>query len=99
VIAAADYVYGTGGMLRHAAKSAARHIAIGTEVGMLHRLAMQEPRKEFSALAETVCPNMKRTHLDDAVRALEEKKHRVTVPENARRGAKKALGKMLEIGS
>ena len=99
VIAAADYVYGTGGMLRHAAKSNAHHIAIGTEVGMLHRLAMQEPNKEFSALAETICPNMKRTRLKDAVQALEQKKHRVTVPENVRKDAKKALDKMLEMGA
>jgi len=99
VIAAADYVYGTGGMLRHAAKSKARHIAIGTEVGMLHRLATQEPNKEFSALAETVCPNMKRTRLKDAVQALEQKKYRVVVPENVRKDAKKALDKMLEMGA
>ena len=99
VIAAADFVYGTGGMLRHAAKTNARHIAIGTEVGMLHRLRKQEPTKEFSTLAETVCPNMKRTHLEDAVRALEQKEFLVTVTKDVRTGAKKALDKMLEIGT
>ena len=98
VIAAADFVYGTGGMLRHAARSNAGHIAIGTEVGMLHRLATQEPNKEFSALANAICPTMKRTTLEDAISALEQKKHRVTVPEDVRKGAKKALDKMLEIG-
>jgi len=98
VIEAADYVCGTGGMLRHAAKSTARHIAIGTEVGMLHRLATQEPNKEFSALAETVCPNMKRTHLQDAIHALEKRRYIVTVPEQVRINAKKALDKMLETG-
>ena len=99
VIAAADYVYGTGGMLRHAARASARHIAVGTEVGMLHRLRKQEPTKEFSTLAETVCPNMKLTHLADAVRALEQKIYRVTVPEDVRRDAKKALDRMLEMGA
>ncbi|MGZ7115454.1 MAG: quinolinate synthase NadA, partial [Halobacteriota archaeon] len=98
VIAAADFVYGTGGMLRHAARSTARHIVIGTEVGMLHRLARQEPSKEFSALANAICPNMKRTHLEDVLRALEQKEHRVTVPEDVREDAKKALDKMLEMG-
>jgi quinolinate synthase len=68
-------------------------------VGMLHRLRKQEPNKEFSALAETVCPNMKRTHLEDAVQALEQKKYCVTVPENVRKDAKKALNKMLEMGT
>ena len=82
----------------HAASSAARHIVIGTEVGMLHRLAMQEPSKEFSALTNAICPNMKRTHLEDAIRALEQKKYRVTVPDDIRKDAKKALDKMLEMG-
>jgi quinolinate synthase len=98
VIAAADFVYGTGGMLRHAARSPAHHIVIGTEVGMLHRLATQEPSKEFSAVTNAICPNMKRTHLKDVIRALEQKKHRVTVPEDVRKDAKKALDKMLEMG-
>lgn len=98
VIAAADFVYGTGGMLRHAARSAARHIVIGTEVGMLHRLATQEPSKQFSALTNAICPNMKRTHLEDAIRALEQKKHRIIVPADVRKDAKKALDKMLAMG-
>jgi len=99
VIAAADVVYGTGGMLRHAANANAHHIAIGTEVGMLHRLRKHAPTKEFSALADTTCPNMKRTHLDDVVRALERKQHRVAVPKEIRAGAKRALDKMLEVGA
>jgi len=40
VIAAADFVYGTGGMLRHAAKTSARHIAIGNRSG--HAPSTQE---------------------------------------------------------
>jgi quinolinate synthase len=32
------------------------------------------------------------------IRALEQKKHRVTVPEDVRTGAKKALDKMLAMG-
>jgi quinolinate synthase len=42
---------------------------------------------------------MKRTHLQDAVHALERKRYRVTVPENVRKDAKKALDKMLEMGT
>jgi quinolinate synthase len=99
VIAAADLVYGTGGMLRHAGSANAHHIAIGTEVGLLHRLRKQTPTKEFSALTDTVCPNMKRTHLEDVVRALERKQHRVVVPKEVRAGAKRALDKMLEVGA
>ncbi len=99
VVAAADYVYGTGGMIRHAKMSSAPHIAIGTEVGMLHRLRTICPEKEFSALGETVCPNMKRTHVADVVRALERKEYQITVPEDARIKARHALDMMLEMGT
>ncbi len=99
VVAAADYVYGTGGMIRHAQLSNASHIAIGTEVGMLHRLRTMCPDKEFSALGETVCPNMKRTHVNDIVRALERKEYHITVPETISVKAKQALDMMLETGA
>ncbi|MGZ4936708.1 MAG: quinolinate synthase NadA [Halobacteriota archaeon] len=99
VTAAADYVYGTGGMIRHAKMSSTPHIAIGTEVGMLHRLRTMCPDKEFSALGETVCPNMKRTHVDDIVRALQRKEYNITVPEGIRIKAKQALDMMLEMGT
>ncbi|MGZ4944743.1 MAG: quinolinate synthase NadA [Halobacteriota archaeon] len=99
VTAAADYTYGTGGMIRHARMSSAAHIAIGTEVGMLHRLKTECPDKEFSALGEAVCPNMKLTHIDDVVRALKWKQYQVTVPEDIRIRAKQALELMLEMGT
>ena len=41
---------------------------------------------------------MKRTHLEDVIRVLEQQKHRVTVPEDVRKDAKKAIDKMLEMG-
>ncbi len=99
VVAAADYAYGTGGMIRHATMSSASHIAIGTEVGMLHRLRTMYPGKTFSALGETVCPNMKRTHVNDIVRALERREYNITVPEGIRIKAKQALDLMLEMGT
>lgn len=85
-------------MLRHAAKSTARHIAIGTEVGLLHRLETQQPNMEFPTVTESSCSNMKRTALTTWYEpSKKETPHHV--PEGVRKEAKKALDKTLEIGA
>jgi quinolinate synthase len=98
VIEVADYVYGTGGMLRHAKISNAKRMLIGTEVGLLYRLRKENPDKEFYAPSEhAVCPNMKLTTLQKVVEALDNMKYKITVAEDVRVRAKRALDKMLEI--
>ena len=98
VIEAADFVYGTSGMLSHAKASTARRLLIGTEIGMLYRLRKENPGKEFyPPSAHAVCPNMKLTTLEAVVGALEEMRHQITVDENIRRRARKALEMMLQV--
>ena len=98
VIEVADYVYGTGGMLRHATISNAKRMLIGTEVGLLFRLQKENPDKEFYSPSEhAVCPNMKLTTLQKVVDALENMEYKITVAEDVRMRAKRALNKMLEI--
>ena len=98
VIEVADYVYGTGGMLRHATISNAKRMLIGTEVGLLYRLQKENPDKTFYSPSEhAVCPNMKLTTLRKVVDALENMEHKITVAEDVRMRAKRALNKMLEI--
>jgi quinolinate synthase len=100
VIEVADYVYGTGGMLRHATISNAKRMLIGTEVGLLYRLQKENPDKEFYSPSEhAVCPNMKLTNLRKVVDALENMEHKITVAEDVRIRAKRALNKMLQIKS
>ncbi|HYA60860.1 MAG TPA: quinolinate synthase NadA [Candidatus Acidoferrum sp.] len=98
VIEVADYVYGTGGMLRHAKISNAKRMLIGTEVGLLYRLRKENPDKEFYSPSEhVVCPNMKLTTLQKVVKALDNMEYKITVAEDVRVRAKRALDKMLEI--
>jgi len=68
VIAAADFVYGTGGNAASRGKKLTH--AISPLEPKWHAPSTQEAgtNEGVSALAETVCPNMKRTHLEDAVR-------------------------------
>lgn len=99
VIALADKVLSTEGMLRYARLSASKEFIIGTEVGLLHRLGKENPDKKFiPATGFAVCPNMKMNTLQSIIRALEKNEHVIKVPENIRIKAKLALDRMLEVG-
>jgi quinolinate synthase len=100
VVRVADVVASTGGMLRHAKRSSARVIIVGTEVGLLFRLRAENPGKEFiPATRAAVCPNMKRITSEKVLWALQELKHEVTVPHEVREPARAALERMLSIGT
>lgn len=99
VVALADKVLSTAGMLKYAAQSDAREFIIGTELGLLHRLRKENPQKKFyPATAYAVCPNMKMNTLSSIIRALEKNEHVIKVPENIRSRAKMTLDRMLEAG-
>lgn len=94
----ADFVGSTGAIIRRAAELPAREIIIGTEMGILHRLQRENPEKRFYLLDPgLVCPNMKMTRLEDVLRSLEDLAGQVTVPEDVRRPAGRALRRMLEV--
>jgi quinolinate synthase len=94
----ADQIASTSGMLRWCRESNHKEFIIGTEEGLLHRLRKDSPDKKFYVLStEMVCPNMKRTKLESVLHALENREHVITVPEDIRVRAKRALDRMLEI--
>ncbi len=95
---AADEQLSTGGMCRYAKESAAQTILVGTEVGILHRLRKENPNKTFIPVSESlICPNMKKTTVENLYEALKEMKTRVVVPEEIATKAKKAIDAMLAI--
>ncbi len=95
---AADERLSTGGMCRYARESAAKTILVGTEMGILHRLQKENPEKTFIPVSEAlVCPNMKKTTLENLAAALREMKTRVTVPSEVASKARKAIDAMLAI--
>ncbi len=99
VIALADKVLSTSGMLKYAAQSSSSEFIIGTEVGLLHRLNRENPGKKFiPATRYAVCPNMKMNTPGSIIRALERNEHVIKVPEDIRKRAKLALDRMLEVG-
>ena len=96
---AADARLSTGGMCRFARESSAPEIIVGTEVGILHRLRQESPGKRFYPVSERlVCPNMKKTTLENLMESLREMKTRVTVEPAVARRAKRAIDAMLALG-
>ncbi len=96
VVDMADHVCSTSGMYKYALSSSARTIIVGTETGILYRLRKENPDKTFILPSKAlICPNMKVTTLEDVVASLREMKNVITVPEETRLAAKKALDAML----
>jgi quinolinate synthase len=98
VVDKADAAMSTSQMLRYVKESKAGLFVIGTESGLLHRLGKENPAKEFHLLTEgLVCPNMKKTTLASVVRTMEEMRNVITVREDVRVKAKRALDRMLKV--
>ena len=98
VIALADEVASTGGMIRYARREDMSEMIVGTEMGIIHRLKKENPGKKFIPVTEqAVCPNMKLITLEKVLWSLEEMAPVVTVPEKIRLKAKATVDKMLAI--
>jgi len=88
----------TEGMLRHIAESPASEFAVGTELGILHRLRQEHPQKTFYPVnPDAVCAFMKTITLDNILRSLETMSPQVRVPEEIARKARRAIDRMLEL--
>jgi len=98
VAAIADHVCSTSGMYEWCRTSPAKKFIIGTEPGILYRLRLENPDKEFILASEAlVCPNMKLTSLEDVLVSLQTMQPVVSVAPAVRRQARKALERMLAV--
>ena len=98
VLALADHVASTAGIIKYVGKSKAKEFIIGTEHGILFQLRHQYPDKKFYMPTEGfTCADMKLTTLGWVVHSLELMKHKVEVPEDIRIRAKKAVDKMITV--
>lgn len=94
----AHHICSTSGMYAYAKKESAKRFIICTESGILFRLRTENPEKEFILAAEDmICPNMKVTTIEDVYEALVDMKNVVTVAEDIRVKAKRAVDRMLAV--
>jgi quinolinate synthase len=98
VIALADAVLSTSGIIRYAARDDVQELIVGTEKEIIYRLSQENPSKKFVAASEkAICPNMKRITLEKVLWALESMEPVIRVPEDIRVKARAAVDRMLEI--
>jgi len=98
VVQKADRVLSTGKILNFSRHSGYSHIIVGTETGIIPRLQVENPEKEFYALSkEMICPDMKLIDLEKLLKALETLEPRVTVPESIAAPARQSLDRMLAV--
>ena len=98
VLEMADEVKSTSGMIAFATASSQREFIVGTETGIIHLLSKANPGKLFiPADPGMICPDMKKTGLEDILKALQEMAPVVEVPEDIRVQAKRAVDRMLAI--
>jgi quinolinate synthase len=98
VLELADLVTSTSGMLRQARESSRTSFIVGTENGLLYPLQTENPGKTFyPASIKMVCPDMKKTSPADVIECLENLSGEVSVPENIRKSAYKAVRNMIDL--
>ena len=100
VVALADYVGSTTGIMKFAAQSDKKQFIIATEKGVVDRLKRDYPEKEFILIKDSViCPNMKWHTLTDIYNALDKEEHEITVDKEIATKALKCIDRMLEVSA
>jgi quinolinate synthase len=97
VVEMADVSLSTGGMLKFAKETDAKQIIVGTELGIIHRLKIENPDKMFIPVSEqAICPNMKLIELHDVLNALENMEHEIILEPEIIEKAKASIERMIE---
>ncbi len=100
VVALADFVGSTTGIMAYAKKSEKNAFVIGTENSIVEHLQMECPDKQFYALSkECVCKNMKLTTLSDVYHCLKgEGGEEIFLEEATMDAAGRCIDEMLRLG-
>ncbi len=98
VLDLADHVFSTSGMARFVAESDHDEFIIGTERGLMDRMAQDHPQKRFFlASPKLYCVNMKKITVEKIRDSLINLEPVVKVPEEVARRARAPIERMLEV--
>lgn len=98
VVAMADYVGSTQGLLNYVKQTDHKQFIVGTEVGILHQMELQTEGKEFHLLSDRLwCKNMKKTDLNKVYDVLKNMTNQIEIEKSVLESAKYAVNLMLEL--
>ena len=98
VVEASDFSGSTSAMINYVQDIEADQYLLLTECSMGDNIAAENPEKEMVRLCSVRCPHMNQITLEMTRDALKYIQYEVTVPEDIRVRAKRAVDRMLEIG-
>jgi len=88
----ADFIGGTGAMVKFVSKSNARRFLVGTEVGMLNRLRREFPKKQFIPIVDKAqCIGMKKINIEKVYWSLLDEVYEVEVDQKIAKRVREAL--------
>jgi len=105
VLAIADYIGSTTGLLKFTQKDNAQEFIVVTETGILHQMQKNNPGKTFipappnNSCACNDCPHMKLNTLEKLYLCMEYELPEIIMDEELRLASKKPIDKMLEISA
>ncbi|MGJ1285969.1 quinolinate synthase NadA [Sphingobacterium spiritivorum] len=103
ILAGADYVGSTSGMLKFTMNNPSQVYIVATESGIIHQMQKASPEKTFipappnNACACNDCPHMKLNTLEKLYNCLKFESPEITLPEDVIIRAQKPIERMLEI--
>lgn len=98
VLALADYVGSTSGIINYIVKSDATDFIICTETGVFHEIGKKTKGKNLYAATERqICPNMKTNTIEKVLHALEDFNTEVKVDEVVIKNALLPLDRMMKL--
>ncbi|MDD2423955.1 MAG: quinolinate synthase NadA [Candidatus Cloacimonetes bacterium] len=96
IVDQADEVMSTGGMMNYVKTH--DKVIIATETGLTEYMQHLYPEKSIVTLSpKAICPDMKKTRLEDVLAALEHEQYQIQVPEDIATKAKISIDRMLEL--
>jgi quinolinate synthase len=92
----ADFIGGTGNMAKYVKKNDTNEFIVGTEDNFSYRLRKDNPNKTFYPVG-TECVGMRKISLADVKESIEKEQHKITIDEDIRKKAYKALENMMKL--
>ncbi len=105
VLAMADYIGSTTGLLKYTIENPAQEFIVATESGIIHQMEKANPKKVFilappnNQCACNDCPHMKRNTLEKLYLCLKNETPEIILPDVVIKKAQKPIERMLEISA